>query len=345
MKTCRRVAISLALTGIVLSGCMVRPQMDLRQQSDGSAGGTTSIGDQVQQAAQIKESAPHPLVRFPEWPIPGVPPVDDKQSQVNAQPEQAPQPQQQSVTVKPPASQAKKSSKQLAKAAASRQSGNKSQLTLSQLVKKYPDLLLLKGTANAKKIALTFDDAPDTVYTPQVLDILKKYNVKATFFIVGRLAETHPEIVKRMVKEGHIIGNHSYNHSLLTKLTDEQYRMQITKTQKILNNTIGYMPKLVRPPYGEISESQLLWASEHNLLVVNWNVDSLDWKQLNQQQVTANVLNNARAGAIVLQHTGGGPNQDLSGTVNALPTIIESLQAKGYRLVTLPELLGVSKQL
>ncbi|ULL18707.1 polysaccharide deacetylase family protein [Paenibacillus sp. H1-7] len=218
-------------------------------------------------------------------------------------------------------------------------------LTLSQLVKKYPNLLLLKGSSQKKQIALTFDDAPDTKYTLQVLDILKQHNVKATFFVVGRMAERHPNVIKRMSREGHVVGNHTYNHSLLTKLSDSQFQSQITKTQKIIQNQVGYTPKLIRPPYGEISESQLLWASRNHYVIVNWNVDSKDWRQLSQDQVTSNVLDHAGSGSIILQHSGGGPNQNLSGSVSALPVIIKTLRDRGYELVTLPELLKVSERL
>ncbi|MCS7461790.1 polysaccharide deacetylase family protein [Paenibacillus doosanensis] len=174
---------------------------------------------------------------------------------------------------------------------------------------------------------------------------MEKYDVRATFFVVGRLAEKHPAVIKRMHKEGHVVGNHTYNHALLTKLSVEQFQSQIAKTQIIVKNAIGYTPRLIRPPYGEILESQLLWASKNNYVIVNWNVDSKDWKQLSQEQVTDNILSHAASGSIVLQHSGGGPRQNLSGTVAALPTIIESLQSRGYKLVTLPELLNVSKQL
>lgn len=227
-------------------------------------------------------------------------------------------------------------------AAANAKSGS---LTLSQLVRKYPDLLLLHGRTSSKQIALTFDDAPDTTYTPQVLDILKKYKVRATFFLIGSQAQKHPAIVKRIVQEGHVIGNHSYSHPLFTKLSQTGFQDQIEQTGHILKPLIGYMPKLIRPPYGEIKESQLLWASEKGYLIVNWNVDSLDWKQLGEAQVTSNILNHVTAGSIVLQHSGGGASQNLKGTVQALPRVIEALQAKGYRIVTLPELLRVTKSI
>jgi peptidoglycan/xylan/chitin deacetylase (PgdA/CDA1 family) len=280
--------------------------------------------------------------RFPQWPLP----VSQPNKDVSLTPKQSELPRDK--VQQPTTPVLKKPSKPLDKGsqtASSQQNNNKKHLSLGQLVKKYPDLLLLRGSINSNKVALTFDDAPDTKYTPAILDILKKYNVKATFFVVGQSVEKYPSVVKRMIKEGHVVGNHTYNHSLLTKLSNEQFQTQVNKTQKLLKSTIGYTPKLFRPPYGEISESQLLWASTHHMVVVNWNVDSLDWKQLSQTQVSANILNHAKAGSIILQHAGGGPNQDLSGTVSALPGIIEALQSRGYQLVTLPELLKVSKQL
>lgn len=224
-------------------------------------------------------------------------------------------------------------------------SGQSQRLTLSQLVRKYPELLLLRGSAASGQVALTFDDAPDTTFTPQVLDVLKKYQVRATFFLVGAQAEKHPEMVKRIVREGHVIGNHSYSHKLFTKLSDDLFQSQVLQTQQTLKRLIGYSPRLLRPPYGEISESQLLWASEHGYRIVNWNVDSLDWKQLGQEKVISNILTNVKPGSIILQHSGGGPGQDLNGTVQALPTVIQTLKSRNLKMVTLPELLQVSKQL
>lgn len=339
-----KMTLCISLASLSLSGCV--------QQSEQSAPApSVHITELLQndpkppdmfntsippKAESPKAVEPQPSVIQPPSPAPEVQPASPIQP--------APQPEK--------APSARKAVKKLPKHAegtaastASNKSTSAKRLTLSQLVKKYPDLLLLKGSSSSKQIALTFDDAPDTMYTLQVLDILKKYNVKATFFVVGRLAEAHPSVVKRMHREGHIVGNHTYNHALLTKLSDEQFQTQISKTQKVIKNTIGYTPRLIRPPYGEITESQLLWASNHHYTIVNWNVDSRDWKQLSQAEVTANVLDHAGAGSIILQHSGGGPSQNLKGTVAALPTIIESLQSKGYRLVTLPELLKVSKQL
>src|SRR5690606_33012994 len=132
-------------------------------------------------------------------------------------------------------------------------------LSLADLHQKYKSNFILSGPPHKREIALTFDDAPDTYFTPQVLDALKKMNVKATFFIVGNRAEKHPEIVRRMVREGHAIGNHSYNHANFNKLSDAALRAQIKKTDEILEKLIGYRPVIVRPPYGNVTEGQIKW--------------------------------------------------------------------------------------
>jgi polysaccharide deacetylase family sporulation protein PdaB len=217
-------------------------------------------------------------------------------------------------------------------------------LTLPQLRAKYPDAFRVSGASKERNIALTFDDGPDERFTPQVLDVLKAHGVKATFFLLGKKAEAHPAIVKRIVREGHVIGNHSYRHPLFTKITVDQFAQEVEQTEEVLNRLIGYKPKLLRPPYGEIDEEQLQWAKSRGYVIVNWNVDSLDWKNLGEQQVSGNILGHTKAGAIVLQHSAGGDSQDLSGTVKALPGIISKLREQGYGLVTVSELLHLPKQ-
>ncbi|MFO7295332.1 MAG: polysaccharide deacetylase family protein [Clostridia bacterium] len=212
-------------------------------------------------------------------------------------------------------------------------------LTLSDLRRKYPSTFVLNGPSSKREVALTFDDAPDDIYTPQILDVLKREGVKATFFVVGNRIEAHPEIMRRIVKEGHAVGNHSYNHANLPKLKDKQFRDQINKTDQLIRNFTGYIPRMVRPPYGNINEEQIKWLANQRKKVVNWNVDSLDWKGLSAEQVATNVLGHVHQGAIILMHSGGGIGEDLSGTVNALPEIIRKLQADNVKLVTIPELL------
>ncbi|NOV03235.1 polysaccharide deacetylase family protein [Paenibacillus planticolens] len=216
-------------------------------------------------------------------------------------------------------------------------------LTLSQLAVKYPDTFKLRGSSQEKKVALTFDDGPDTRFTPKVLDALKANQVKATFFVLGSQASSHPDIIRRIVREGHVIGNHSYSHANLPTLTVDKFQNQIMNTENVLQGLIGYAPKLIRPPYGAINEEQVRWVADHHYLIVNWNVDSLDWKSLTSEQVLNNIMQQTKPGSIILQHSGGAASQDLSGTVQAIGPLIAKLKAAGYTFVTVPELLHVAK--
>jgi peptidoglycan/xylan/chitin deacetylase (PgdA/CDA1 family) len=240
------------------------------------------------------------------------------------------------------ADSAKKPSVPANKAHGQSRAGRKS-LTLAELAHKYPDVLRMRGSAKEKKAALTFDDGPDSRFTPKVLDVLKAAHVKATFFLIGTKANAQPELVRRIVREGHVVGNHSYSHANFPKLTPEQFHQQIEGAEHILQTLTGYAPKLIRPPYGAVNEQQLQWLADHHYLIVNWNVDSLDWKELSSDQVLSAIMQQTRPGSIILQHSGGGDNQDLSGTVLALPELIRRLQADGYQLVTIPELLHVPR--
>lgn len=214
---------------------------------------------------------------------------------------------------------------------------------LSQLINKYPDTFLVRGPA-VKRAALTFDDVPDPRFTPHLLDVLKQHQVKATFFVVGSRARKHPAIVQRIVREGHIIGNHSYSHPRFGKMGVGPFRDQIERTETVLLRQIGYRPLLIRPPYGEITEDQLLWAKRRGYRIVNWNVDSSDWRSLPRRKVAYNILSSAGRGSIILQHGGGGRGSDLNGSIDALPEVIASLRSRGYQLVTVPELFGLPKR-
>jgi peptidoglycan-N-acetylglucosamine deacetylase len=353
-----RATILLFTSIVTLQGCFnasneaqqaspyVSPLEALEVPQQQSETPIASLSKTKQAPSSETERGSSPIAQAPSEPSTNTEPVPT-QSDAAAPPVASSNPEpaakQQPEPVKPKTKTAAK--KKEAPASAAQQQISAKKLTLSQLVKKYPDLLLLKGSPQSKQVALTFDDAPDDKFTAKVLDTLKQHHIKATFFLVGSQAEKYPEMVKRIVNEGHVIGNHTHNHKLLTKMSDEAFQEQITKTESILQSLCGYKPKLMRPPYGEISEAQLLWASEQGFRVINWNVDSQDWRQLSDTEVASNILKSAKAGSIVLQHSGGGPGQDLSGTVQALPEVITTLQSRGYKLVTLPELLHISKQM
>ncbi|WP_424766422.1 polysaccharide deacetylase family protein [Paenibacillus sp. sgz302251] len=217
----------------------------------------------------------------------------------------------------------------------------KANMSWVELHKQFPDAFLTNGPRNRKRIALTFDDAPDHRFTPAILDILAKYDVCATFFVVGNRAAKHPSIVRRIHNEGHIIGNHSYNHAVLSTLTLNQFRQQILQTDSIIRSEIGYSPHFIRPPYGELLPQQVMWSKQAGFTIVNWDVDSIDWKNNpSSVSIIKNIKKTLQPGSIVLQHAGGGAGQDLSGTINALPQLIRLLRSKGYEFVTLPELVN-----
>ena len=218
----------------------------------------------------------------------------------------------------------------------------KKRLSTSQLIRKYPETFKTRGPW-VKSIALTFDDVPDPRFTPQLLDVLRRYHVRATFFVVGSRAKKYPELISRMVREGHVVGNHSYNHPEFRKLRMNEFKSQISRTENIIQNITGYKPKLIRPPYGEITEGQLRWAKSHGYKIINWNVDSQDWRSLPKGQVTTNILSASGKGSIILQHGGGGPSSHLEGSIQALPEVITSLKQRGYTFVTVPQLLQISK--
>ncbi|KQO01045.1 polysaccharide deacetylase family protein [Paenibacillus sp. Leaf72] len=214
-----------------------------------------------------------------------------------------------------------------------------------KLQQRYPGAYFLNGPRHKKEVSLTFDDAPDPRFTPAILDILAKHHVQATFFLVGTRADKHPEIVKRIHREGHIIGNHSYNHEVMSKLSPNDFHRQVWRTDTIISRIIPYHPHFFRPPYGEMQPSQVAWAKNNGYIVVNWDVDSADWKNNpTSSAILRNMHKTLRSGSIILQHAGGGVKQSLSGTIEALPQLIASLQQKGYRIVTLPELLEQSAE-
>jgi peptidoglycan/xylan/chitin deacetylase (PgdA/CDA1 family) len=217
-------------------------------------------------------------------------------------------------------------------------------LKWSELERRYKGVFVLSASRGSRKVALTFDDVPDPRFTPQVLDVLRKKKVKATFFVVGTRSRKHPDLVRRIHKEGHNLGNHSYNHPDFSKLPLVKMQEQIGRAEKVIEGIVGFRPRLVRPPYGEILPSQLEWAKKRGYTVVNWDVDSADWRQLNADQVFRNVTRTVRPGSVVLMHAGGGEGQNLSGTVRALPRIIDWLRAHDYEPVTLTELIHLPEK-
>jgi peptidoglycan-N-acetylglucosamine deacetylase len=191
-----------------------------------------------------------------------------------------------------------------------------------------------------KKVALTFDDGPDNKFTPRILDVLKKHQIHATFFVVGEHAKQYPAVMKRIAEEGHIIGNHSWGHLNLTELTEDKIRSEIVNTDDTIATLTNQTPILLRAPYGAVNVNVVKQAESSNLKIIGWSVDTLDWDGKSVAQILENVRKEVRPGAIILQHSAGGKKGDLSNTVAALPEIISYLEQKGYTFCTVPELLA-----
>lgn len=213
------------------------------------------------------------------------------------------------------------------------------------LQQRYPETIVLQGPTTEKKIALTFDDGPDPRFSETVLDLLKEYNVPATFFVMGSRAIAYPEIVERANAEGHIIGNHTYFHPNLVKEGDlATLEREVTRTENTLNEIIGYRTKLFRAPYGFLYNKLVEKLRDMDYSVVVWSVDSLDWQEDPPETIADNVLNNVHPGAIVLMHDGGDWDADRTNTIASLRQIIPALQEQGYQFVTVPELLNIPYQ-
>jgi peptidoglycan/xylan/chitin deacetylase (PgdA/CDA1 family) len=187
-------------------------------------------------------------------------------------------------------------------------------------------------------VAMTFDDGPSAENTPRLLEMLKQRNIKATFFLIGQNAASIPDIVRRILADGHEIGNHSWTHPQLSKLSDDRVTAEITKTQDAIKDASGFIPTLLRPPYGAITPRQREWIqTQFGLNIILWSVDPLDWKRPGASVITQRILGQVRPGAIILSH-------DIhKQTVDAMPATLDGLIAKGYKFVTVSQLIAMNK--
>lgn len=197
------------------------------------------------------------------------------------------------------------------------------------------DVFIRSGSRDNKVIALTFDDGPHPKETDEVLDVLKKYNVKATFFIAGKHANWYPKPLIRANQEGHEIGNHTFNHYDINKLSAEQLEKEIIKCEEVLEKVIGKKTNLFRPPYGSYNKEVLeSIARKHNYKIVLWTtVDAKDWQNPKAHEISDTIINNAKNGDIILLHDYATEN-----TVEALDVLIPKMIEKGYKFVTISEL-------
>lgn len=184
-----------------------------------------------------------------------------------------------------------------------------------------------------KKIAISFDAAWGDQYSEGILDILDKYNVKTTFFLVGFWVDKYPDMVKEIHKRGHEIGNHSATHPHMSKLSREQIIEELKSTDEKIKSLTGQEPFLFRPPFGDYDNTLIKTAKECGHYTIQWDVDSLDWKELGVDHVVDRVTRNISNGSIVLFHN------NAKYVLEYLPLVIERLQEDGYEIVPISEII------
>ena len=196
------------------------------------------------------------------------------------------------------------------------------------------------------KVALTFDDGPDPRYTPQILDALHAAGTPATFFIIGVNGQIHPEILRREVKEGHEIGNHTFTHPNISTISPAQFQLELSATQHLLASVVGRHSLLFRPPYAVDAEPETIdqirpveQAAAQGYLVVGMQIDPDDWQHPGVDEIVRRTVEEAERGEgnMILLHDSGG---DRSQTVEAIPKIVEALRSRGFQFVTVADLLG-----
>ncbi|MEH2270626.1 MAG: polysaccharide deacetylase family protein [Nostoc sp.] len=192
-----------------------------------------------------------------------------------------------------------------------------------------------KLTPEQKVIALTFDDGPWRESTAQVLDILKKNQIKGTFFLIGQNVKNYPGLVKREIAEGHVIGNHTWHH-WYQFLNPQAAAYEIDHTADLIYQVTGIKTNLFRPPGGIMHNGVASYARNNKYAIILWSSDSVDYSRPAVPKLINNVFRRAKPGGIVLMHDGGG---NRSKTVQALPEIIANFRKQGYKFVTIPELL------
>ncbi|MCT4593497.1 MAG: polysaccharide deacetylase family protein [Anaeromicrobium sp.] len=184
-----------------------------------------------------------------------------------------------------------------------------------------------------KKVAISFDAAWGDQYTDGILEVLDKYNVKTTFFLVGFWVDKYPDMVKKISDKGHEVQNHSTTHPHMSKLTREQISKELSTTGKKIEELTGTRPTLFRPPFGDYNNILIETAKEEGYYTIQWDVDSLDWKELGSKPVVDRVTRNVKKGSIVLFHN------NAKYVLEYLPLVIEKLQKEGYEIVPISDLI------
>lgn len=203
---------------------------------------------------------------------------------------------------------------------------------------------IYRVNTDSKVVALTFDDGPSPIWTPQILDELKKADIEATFFMVGKHVERYPETARRVAREGHEIENHGYDHKVMVYYKIDELRKEINDTEKIIRDVTGQTTRYFRPPKAWLTTIEKQKIREMGYSIVLWSLNSKDWVTFHDKQITSYLLRHIRPGDIILFHDSGGvfstEGGDRRQTVKTIPRLVRKLKEKGYRFVTISELLN-----
>ncbi len=204
---------------------------------------------------------------------------------------------------------------------------------------------LFKGNTADKVVSLTFDDGPYPVYTEKILRILQDNDIEATFFLVGENIEEHPEIARKVVEAGQIVGIHAYTHKDMLRMNQEEVYQQLEQAKTSVKKHLGQDAIYFRPPHGFKDYRVMAATAKAQVQVVTWSAMGQDWKEISAKQVVENVMKDIHPGSIVLLHDGDSPNNIASRqrTVEALPMLLQALQQEGYRVISLDAMAAYNK--
>jgi peptidoglycan-N-acetylglucosamine deacetylase len=193
----------------------------------------------------------------------------------------------------------------------------------------------------SKQLALTYDDGPNDPHTQRLLDVLARHEIRATFFLIGRYVQQRPEIVRELIRAGHVVGNHTFTHPLLIFKSAREVRSQLESCNRALTDAVGEHSNLFRPPFGGRRPAVLRIARGMGLEPIMWNVTGYDWNASSSEQIERTVTRQVRGGDVVLLHDGGHRDfgADRSYSVTATDRLISRYKSEGYEFVTIPEMM------